>query len=80
MKWFRIAIYLLLLSLSGCALGSRVSSPLVDSKQPDSDESQIDLETKVQQMPRIRPWGRTREKGSGLAPEAKAIERSLGYQ
>jgi hypothetical protein len=81
MTSFRIAICLILLGLGGCALGTADSSPIRDATvEPGSGESQVAPEAKVQQMPRIRPWGRTREKGSGLAPEAKAIERSLGYQ
>jgi hypothetical protein len=81
MTSFRIAICLMLLAVGGCALGTSVSSPGQETSiEPSSDGSRAASETKVQQMPRIRPWGRTQEKGSGLAPEAKAIERSLGYQ
>jgi hypothetical protein len=81
MTAFRIAICLMLLSVGGCALGTSASSPSQEASiAPSPDDSKIDSGTKTQQMPRIRPWGRTREKGSGLAPEARAIERSLGYQ
>ena len=81
MTSFRIAIGLLLLALGGCALGTSISPPDREAtNEPTSDMSQVASDSKGQPLPRIRPWGRTREKGSGLAPEARAIERSLGYQ
>jgi hypothetical protein len=81
MNSLRIAISLMLLAVGGCALGTSVSSPdRESSSEPSADEVRAAAEPKAQQMPRIRPWGRTQEKGSGLAPEARAIERSLGYQ
>jgi hypothetical protein len=81
MTSFRIAIGLLLLALGGCALGTSISPPDREAtNEPTSDKSQVASDSKDQPLPRIRPWGRTREKGSGLAPEARAIERSLGYQ
>ena len=81
MTSFRIAICLMLLAVGGCALGTSVSSSDRESSiERSPDQAGAAAEPKAQQMPRIRPWGRTQEKGSGLAPEARAIERSLGYR